>query len=144
VALAAWLRYPPINDVTTTPDAPPRFRADPPGDVAYPEQFEPLQRRAYPDLAPSALPDSGSAAFARALGAARDMPRWRVVFENDSLGVLQAEARTPFFGFQDDVVVEVRREKDGSSIHVRSRSRVGRSDLGMNARRIRAYLTRFD
>jgi uncharacterized protein (DUF1499 family) len=144
VAFAAWLRFPPINDLTTTPEAPPRFRADPPGDVAYPESFTSLQGRAYADLAPLALPDSVPAAFGRALAAAHTMPRWHVVFQSDSLGVLQAEARTRIFGFLDDVIVEVRPEEKGSTIHVRSRSRVGRSDLGENARRIRVYLAQLE
>lgn len=138
--LVLWLGFPPINDVTTTPEAPPRFRQEPPGDVPYPLEFTEMQQRAYPDLAPLSLPDSVPAAFAKARGAARRMRGWTVVSQSDSLSTLQAVARTRVFGFVDDVVVEIRPAEGGSSVHVRSRSRVGRADFGTNARRIRSYL----
>ena len=45
------------------------------------------------------------------------------------------------FGFKDDVVVRVRENAEGGSlVDVRSVSRVGRSDLGVNAKRIGAIL----
>jgi uncharacterized protein (DUF1499 family) len=47
---------------------------------------------------------------------------------------------TRFFGFKDDVVVRVKPEGAGSRVDVRSLSRVGKSDVGKNASRIRAYL----
>jgi uncharacterized protein (DUF1499 family) len=57
-------------------------------------------------------------------------------------GRVEAEVRSFWFGFVDDVVIRVRPISDGtgSAVDVRSVSRVGRSDLGANARRIRAYL----
>ncbi|MGL5839140.1 MAG: DUF1499 domain-containing protein, partial [Sphingorhabdus sp.] len=47
-----------------------------------------------------------------------------------------------FFRFKDDVVVRVRPTEDakGSIVDMRSISRVGVSDLGMNAKRVRAFL----
>lgn len=139
---ALLLRFPPINDVTTTPDDPPAFRADPPGDVRYPPPYSGLQRRAYPDVAPLFERAPVDVMFRRARAAAREMPGWAVVFESDSLATVQAVAATRFFRFQEDVVVEVRPARGGSEVHVRSRSRIGRTDLGTNARRIRAFLER--
>jgi uncharacterized protein (DUF1499 family) len=55
-------------------------------------------------------------------------------------GRLEATDRTRWFGFRDDIVVRVRPDGAGSRVDVRSVSRVGRSDLGTNARRIRTYL----
>ena len=55
-------------------------------------------------------------------------------------GRLEATARTRWFGFRDDVVVRVRPDGAGSRVDVRSVSRVGRSDLGTNARRIRGFM----
>jgi uncharacterized protein (DUF1499 family) len=46
------------------------------------------------------------------------------------------------FGFKDDVVIRVRPLDAGSVIDVRSLSRIGGSDFGTNARRVRAYLRR--
>lgn len=51
-------------------------------------------------------------------------------------------ATTLWFGFKDGVVVKVEAVGGGSRIDVRSVSRVGGSDVGTNARRIRAYLAR--
>ena len=55
-------------------------------------------------------------------------------------GRLEATATTPWFGFKDDVVVRLTPAGTGSRVDVRSKSRVGRSDLGANAKRIRAFL----
>ena len=57
-----------------------------------------------------------------------------------SFSRIEATAKTPWFGFLDDVVVRVAPTAAGSRIDVRSVSRVGRGDFGTNARRIRAYL----
>ena len=56
-------------------------------------------------------------------------------------GRIEATDTTRWFGFKDDVVVRVKPEGTGSRVDVRSLSRVGRSDVGKNASRIRAYLT---
>lgn len=57
-------------------------------------------------------------------------------------GIVEATDTTFWFGFKDDVVIRVRAaENDGGSIvDVRSVSRVGQSDLGLNAKRIGAIL----
>jgi uncharacterized protein (DUF1499 family) len=57
---------------------------------------------------------------------------------------VEATDRTRWFGFYDDVVVRVTPAADGgaSRVDVRSLSRVGGSDAGANARRIRTFLTR--
>jgi len=49
---------------------------------------------------------------------------------------------TKFFGFKDDIAIRVSATADGSKIDIRSKSRVGRGDVGTNARRIRAYAER--
>lgn len=68
------------------------------------------------------------------------MPRTRIVSERD--GYLHAEATSMIFRFVDDL--ELLLAGDGELV-VRSASRVGRSDLGVNARRVerlRAELAR--
>jgi uncharacterized protein (DUF1499 family) len=59
-------------------------------------------------------------------------------------GVIEAVARTLIMGFRDDVVVRVTASGSGSKIDLRSASRIGRSDLGANAKRIRAFLEEID
>jgi uncharacterized protein (DUF1499 family) len=117
---------PPINDVST--------------DFANPETAGP-QRAAYPDIAPLDLPDPPAVAYARALEAAGAMD-WEVTARDAAAGRFEAVATTPWFGFKDDVLVRVSARGAGSRIDMRSKSRVGRSDAGANARRIRAYFER--
>ena len=53
---------------------------------------------------------------------------------------IEATDTTLLFGFKDDVVVRIRPQDGGSRVDVRSVSRVGGSDVGTNARRVREYL----
>jgi uncharacterized protein (DUF1499 family) len=79
--------------------------------------------------------------FPRALAAAHEMG-WQVVASEPGEGRIEASATTFWFGFVDDVVVRITPSGSGSRIDVRSVSRVGRSDVGANAKRISTYLTR--
>ena len=96
----------------------------------------------YPDLAPLGLDLPPNAAYAAALSTARAMPLWQVVSEDPGAGRIAACATTPRMKFVDDVEITVEPAGAGSRIHVHSASRVGITDFGTNARRIRAYLTR--
>lgn len=139
---------PPINDITTDLDNPPLFdkilplRAGAPVPAAYhgPETAE-AQRRGYPDLKALVLSVPPAAAFARALDIA-SQTGWDLVSVEPAAGRIEAVATTPWFGFKDDVVIRVTADAAGSRIDVRSVSRVGRGDLGVNARRIRAFLAK--
>jgi uncharacterized protein (DUF1499 family) len=129
---------PAINDITTDPEDPPLFSATE-RDMGYPaERFAPQQRAAYPDLEPirvSSPPD-------RALELARETAEslgWEIVSVDSAAGRLEAREVSQIFQFVDDVVVRVRPLEAGAVIDVRSKSRDGRSDLGVNAKRIRAF-----
>jgi uncharacterized protein (DUF1499 family) len=67
---------------------------------------------------------------------------WDVVARAPADGRLEAIATSQWFGFNDDIVVRIRPEGTGSRIDIRSKSRVGESDLGVNARRIRDFIAR--
>jgi uncharacterized protein (DUF1499 family) len=144
--LRAAGRVPPIHDISTDLDDPPRFVAVLPHRQGAPNPAEHAgpalaaqQRAGYPDLGPvrfSAPPDR---VFARAVDVARRLG-WEIVATAPAEGRLEATDRTRWFGFRDDVVVRVRPDGAGSRVDVRSVSRVGRSDLGTNARRIRGFL----
>jgi len=101
------------------------------------------QKKAYPQIAPLDVALPPPRAFERALAVARDMG-WTIVSSESSEGRIEATATTPFFGFRDDVVVRVSPAAKGSRIDVRSVSRIGRSDLGANARRVESYLDKFN
>ena len=68
---------------------------------------------------------------------------WEIVSTDRASGLIEATETTRWFGFKDDVVVRVRAAAAGGSrVDVRSVSRVGGSDVGTNAKRIREYLRR--
>jgi uncharacterized protein (DUF1499 family) len=125
-----------INDITTDTESPPQFAQPRP----YERHFAELQSIGYPDLKPLELAVAPSQAFARARAAAQALG-WEIVAADESAGRIEAVATTAWFGFKDDISVRVTPVGKGSRIDVRSRSRVGRSDLGTNADRIRKFFS---
>ncbi len=71
-------------------------------------------------------------AWARVREAVAAWPRTRVVTATD--GYLHAECTSFLFRFVDDL--ECLLDRDAKVIHVRSASRAGRSDFGVNRRRV--------
>ena len=140
---------PPIHDITTDSENPPRFkavlplRAGAPNPAVYGGADIAIQQlRAYPDIVPAVLVLSPAQAFERALATARDMG-WTVIDADKAAGRIEATDRTLWFGFIGDVVIRFTPAAgSGSRVDIRSLSRVGRSDLGTNAKRIRAFLAR--
>jgi uncharacterized protein (DUF1499 family) len=81
--------------------------------------------------------------YERARSVARRMC-WNIVDENQAEGRIEATATTRWFGFKDDVVIRIAPSAgNGSRVDIRSVSRVGRSDVGTNTRRIRDFLKKF-
>lgn len=147
-AIAGAARKPVIHDISTDLDDPPRFRAVLPlrGRGSNPaEGITPrtaaAQRRAYADVQPRTFPEAPAAAFARALDAAKGLG-WEIVASDERTGIIEATDTTRFFGFRDDIVIRVRSVETGSRVDIRSTSRVGKSDAGMNAARIRTFLAK--
>ena len=138
---------PPIHDITTDTADPPLFvaviplRADAPNPPEYDPEIAAQQHDAYPDLRAVTLELPPADAFAEALDAAADMG-WDLVADDAAAGRIEATDTTFWYGFKDDVVIRVRPDGAGSRIDIRSKSRVGRSDVGANAQRIRAYTAR--
>jgi uncharacterized protein (DUF1499 family) len=148
----SWLQaarsVPPIHDITTDTENPPplvavlplRRGAPNPAEYGGPE-LAAQQREGYPDLAHALLPVSPGTAFERALAAARKMG-WQIFDANPEEMRIEATDTTFWFGFKDDIVVRVTPTEKGSRIDVRSVSRVGKSDIGTNARRIMKFFER--
>lgn len=139
---------PRIHDVTTDTDNPPAFvalhdkrpGARNPVEYGGPEVAA-KQRAGYPDLGPVTLAVSPAQAVARAEAVARDLG-WEIVAVDAAAGRVEATDRTLWFGFYDDVVVRVTPAAEGARIDVRSLSRVGGSDVGANAARIRRFMAK--
>jgi uncharacterized protein (DUF1499 family) len=107
------------------------------------ERWKALHRRAYADLRPLRLAAPPAAVLASAERLARERG-WEVALADARSGALEATATTLFFRFKDDVVVRVRLDParpGGSVVDMRSISRVGVSDVGVNAKRIRDFLS---
>jgi uncharacterized protein (DUF1499 family) len=137
---------PPIHDITTDTQDPPQFQAVAPAreaamnQVAYPGgQTAEQQRRAYPTVEPLLLAASPDAVFDAALALARDSG-WSIAGTDPEAGRIEATAETFWYGFKDDIAIRIRATGDGQvRVDVRSASRVGISDLGVNAARIRTF-----
>ena len=139
-------QLPPIHDITTDTADPPEFRAilplrakaPDPADYGGPEVAA-LQHAAYPDVKPLTLFTPPDRVFDRALAVARSLG-WNIIGQDRQEGRIEATDRTICFGFTHDIVIRVRPENDGSRVDIRSVSRVGKSDIGTNAARIRKFL----
>ncbi len=116
--LISALIWPPINDVKTG---------------ATPE---------YPGIQPVIFKADPATTFWTAAQTAKIMPLWVLTSVQQKDLTIRAEARTPTLGFVDLVEIKIVGLKQGSQVQMRSRSQVGRSDFGVNARRIESYMKR--
>lgn len=141
-------KVPTIHDISTDLADPPQFhaaarlRTDSENPVAHAgEPVASQQRESYPDIVPSYLPLAPQAAFERALAAARAMG-WEITASDVQSGHIEAVDTSRWFGFKDDIVIRIQADGPVSRIDVRSKSRIGSNDLGVNAQRIRDYKAR--
>jgi uncharacterized protein (DUF1499 family) len=146
LGLASMSKVPRIHDISTDPsdrlEFTPEVKAasmnqDPEGDDRA--RVESEQKAGYPDIAPIHLDLAPGGAFERAKAVADRMPGWVVTHADADAGRIEATATSRLFHFVDDLIIRVRPDGTGSRIDLRSRSRVGQSDLGANAARIRAF-----
>jgi uncharacterized protein (DUF1499 family) len=137
---------PPIHDITTDTENPPPFVATLPlrADAQNPpdyggEQVATQQRAAFPAIQPVSAPLPPDRAFALAVATAEDQG-WEIVAAVPAEGRIEATDTTFWWGFKDDIVIRIRPENSGSRLDIRSKSRVGIGDFGVNAARVEAFL----
>lgn len=138
---------PGIHDISTDLTDPPRFsaamvvaRKDASNPPEYPgAETAQQQQQAYPHIQPLRLAADPSTVYAQAreLVTAKG---WQLVQDNPDRGIIEASDRTWWFGFVDDVIIRIASDGSGSLLDMRSKSRIGRSDIGANARRIDSFL----
>ena len=138
---------PAIHDITTDLANPPAFvraaslRGPDDHPVAYDgAKVGELQKAAYPDISTIVLQVPAPRAFEAATAALKDLGLEISDFD-PAQGRIEAVATSLLFGFKDDVVVRVAAAADGTRIDVRSKSRVGKGDVG--ARSAAAYAPAF-
>ncbi|WP_024610841.1 DUF1499 domain-containing protein [Pseudoalteromonas sp. TB64] len=137
---------PPIHDISTDLVNPPEFiaiaplRADASNPVEYAgEETAVQQRKAYPELATLNFAQSKTDLVKATEQAVQNLG-WELVNTDISKGIVEATETTAWFGFKDDVVVRINDEGSERFVDIRSKSRVGRSDLGKNAERIHTLI----
>jgi Protein of unknown function (DUF1499) len=156
LAMAAF-SVPAIHDISTDLADPPQFRmlalrkdnwdAIPGTDDAAmngmsPQQrWEVIHREDYSDIRTVRINQAVVDVVAKAERLAK-VRGWDVAIADPIEGRVEATETTRFFRFKDDVVLRVKPTEDGagSVVDMRSVSRVGVSDLGVNAKRVRAFL----
>lgn len=135
---------PPIHDISTDTENPPQFvriaamrkPTDHPAAWDGPENAA-LQKKGYPDIAPLVVQAPPEKVFDAARQVLLSMGM-EVIDAEPIQGRIEATDRSLLFGFEDDVVVRIVPGANGTTrVDVRSKSRVGRSDLGINAHRVR-------
>jgi uncharacterized protein (DUF1499 family) len=140
-------KVPPINDITTDTQTPPEFTKAgelPPNqgrDMKYdPAKYSAAQHAGYPDLQALKVPQPPDAAFAAAQHAASMMPNWQVTNADPATHTIEGVSTSNLFRFQDDFVIQVRPgDGGGSLVEMRSKSRDGIGDLGVNYKRIKDF-----
>jgi uncharacterized protein (DUF1499 family) len=149
-------QLPVIHDITTDTQNPPAFtqailsqRAKVPNvnsveytgkkDVKEKKLVSVLQTQAYPDIRTLVFEADTAKVFETAKNVASNMG-WNIASDNQALGLIEATDTTFWYGFKDDVVIRVKPADGGGTImDIRSVSRVGQSDLGANANRVRSF-----
>ncbi|MBL4827953.1 MAG: DUF1499 domain-containing protein [Spongiibacteraceae bacterium] len=138
-----------IHNISTDMDNPPAFvtaaeqRGDDSNPLAYTQDIADIQRKVYPDIHPIISTQSSADAFASALTVAKELG-WEIYHQSLEHGLLEAVDTTPLFGFKDDIVIRITASDTGSRIDLRSVSRVGKSDMGANAKRISRFIKLFE
>jgi uncharacterized protein (DUF1499 family) len=149
---------PAIHDISTDLETLPQFRAlqvrpdnlenipdqgDPELAALPPEErWKALHRQAYADVQPISVPWGVAETIQRAQVVA-EKNGWEIAHVDPRAGRLEATDTTRFFRFKDDVVIRARPDPENPNrtrVDMRSISRVGGSDVGVNAERIRQFL----
>ncbi|MCF7352718.1 DUF1499 domain-containing protein [Vibrio sp. CK2-1] len=143
-------RAPAIHDITTDIVNPPKFlvlddtRPGAKNSLIYAgEEVSSIQQTAYPYIKPITSTLPAIDAYKKALVIAHEMG-WEIVAKDEATLRFEGIAQTPFFSFKDDVVVRVTPLNNQSKIDLRSVSRIGRGDRGVNAARIVDFTQRFN
>lgn len=139
-----------IHDISTDTENPPQFvaaaqlRREGDHPVAYDgPDVAAEQKKAYPDIVPVMFQAPKDRVFEAARQSIQDMDL-QLTGADLAQGRLEASHTSFWYGFTDDMVVRITQTAQGARVDVRSKSRVGRSDLGQNARRVRSFIAHLE
>ncbi|MBJ7537603.1 DUF1499 domain-containing protein [Marinomonas transparens] len=138
---------PEINDITTDTITPPVYlnvgfiRSSSDNSLSYNPAWASIQQKYYPDVKPLFSTETKVVVYSAVVSLIRDNG-WDMVAQYPEVGVVEATARTPIFGFRDDVVIRISTTIEGEiRVDMRSCSRIGRGDFGTNAKRIETFMS---
>jgi uncharacterized protein (DUF1499 family) len=148
--IMAHFKYPPINDITTDFANPPEYvhaaelTPNQGRDMKYNrDKYMAAQQKGYPPLAPGSVAAEPTAVFDRVKTLVASMPDWQITYVDSKTKTLEGVSTSQLFHFQDDFVIQVRPGPNGTSlVEMRSKSRDGVGDLGVNYNRIVMFLGR--
>lgn len=103
------------------------------------------QKEAFPDIAPAFVNSSVDETAEIVAGLVSSMGM--VIIDDGPIDRgwrIEAAQTSRWFGFVDDFIVRIRPEAGRTRVDVRSKSRVGGSDLGVNAARTRDFFERLN
>jgi hypothetical protein len=145
------IRAPMMHDITSDMVNPPVFRLTQQdegfrensliygGDGISAEQLAAIQLSAYPDIRTMTVDVPARRVYQKALFVS-SMLGWKVSAQDLSRLHFEAQGTTDMFGLAYDVVVRITSlGEQSSAIDIRSVARVGRYDMGNNAKRIRLF-----
>jgi len=142
-------QYPPINDITTNPKNPPSFVHAPTlpsnggRDMSYKPEMAAAQENAqvYQNLGPLTLPGTPDDVYKRVEIIAGEFPGWQITYRDPAKRTIEGVATSTIFQFKDDFVIQVEpaAQSSDSLIEMRSKSRDGKGDLGVNYNRIESF-----
>jgi uncharacterized protein (DUF1499 family) len=143
-------RNPRINDVATNVEDPLPFVAalqaapNTERDMSFPEKNGPIIREAYLNIRPLILDEPLDQAFQHIENLARIQPGWMITRRDAEARTVEGEATTSIFRFVDDFVIRVSDQEGKARIDMRSKSRDGLVDAGVNAKRIQMYFEQLE
>jgi Protein of unknown function (DUF1499) len=105
------------------------------------QRWETIHRKGYADIRTVRIAQPLPEVMGKAERLAKTRG-WDIAVADPTTGKLEATDTVTLFGFKEDIVLRIRPTEDGtgSVVDMRSVSRVGDSDRGSNAKRIRAFL----
>ena len=140
--------YPAINDITTDFENPPEFVhavelvPNQGRDLKYNrDKYMAAQQKGYPPLEPASIAGDAGTVFDRVSKVAATIPDWQITYTDPKTMTLEGVSTSKLFHFQDDFVIQVRPGPSGTSlVEMRSKSRDGIGDFGVNYHRIVMFL----
>lgn len=140
--------YPVINDISTDVTDPPQFKhasqlpENEGWDMSFPAANAELIQEHYPKIKPLTLARPLDDVFGRAQQLSSGEPDWTIVGTDsgEKRRTIEGYSESGLFHFRDYFIIEIREIEDGAVVvDMRSKSKDGRGDFGVNSKRIHNF-----